>query len=1060
MSASAVSQQLIPAERLRIGHVREPVPALRARPLDIEALARRLRTVVQGEVRFEAASRALYAQDASNYRRIPLGVVIPTSKDDVLAAISVCRELGAPIVSRGGGTSLAGQTVNEAVVLDFSKRMNRIVWLDPEARLAAVEPGVVCDELVEAGKPFGLTWGPQPATHSHCCFGGMLGNNCGGMRAQMNGIAVQNVEALDVVLYDGTRLHAGWMREEDLAGAIRRGGAEGALLSRLRALRDRWAERIRRGYPKIPRRVSGYNLDQLLPGPDGRFNLGRVLVGSEATLVTMLEATLQLLPDPPRHVVVVLGYRDIFEAAEAAHTFLDFRPLALEGMDDILRRQLAEMDAEHAERVKCLSDGKAWLMIELGAATESEARARAEALVRRAGSSIVDFRIYPEPAQQHALWEAREGGLGATAFVPGSPDAWPGWEDSAVAPERLGAYLRDLRRLYDSYDYHPALYGHFGMGLIHCRVPFDLYTSGGVEKFRRFMSDAADLVVSYGGSLSGEHGDGQARAELLVKMFGPELMEAMRELKAIFDPFHRMNPGKIVEPYPIVDHLRLGPAYRPAQPETHFRFPEDDGSLARATLRCVGIGRCRRKHGEGEDHHDVMCPSYMVTLEEEHSTRGRAHLLWEMLRRDGPVTEGWRDDGVKHALDLCLSCKGCKGDCPVNVDLATYKAEFLAHYWKGRLRPRHAYAFGYIDKWARLAARLPGLVNLLTQTPGASALMKVLAGISLESKIPAFAPQTFRAMFRRRGASPTTGGQRVVLWADTFNDHFFPDTLMAAVDVLEAAGYEVVVPPDGLCCGRPLYDFGMLDDARRYLDRVLHGMRPYLAERLPVVVLEPSCASVFKDELYNLMPDSQDAAALRDRTMLLSDLLAREAKLWIPPKLPGRALVQGHCHQKALFGVDSEQKVLDAIGLEHEVLEAGCCGMAGAFGFVEETHRVGVACGERALLPRVRSAPLETIVMANGFSCREQIAQRTERGALHLAEVMKLALDRGPGEAPEPRAEARIVTRRRAAMRASMLRAAIRIVAVIGTAIAGATLVRRRRRTSVLGRALRRALAS
>ncbi len=1037
---ATIAPPLVPAHRLLKTRARQPAVAPPA--IDIEHLVRRLRSTVRGEVRFEAASRALYAQDASNYRHIPLGVVIPETIDDVIATVAACREVGAPIVSRGGGTSLAGQTVNEAVVLDFSKRLHHIRWLDPHARLASIELGLVCDELVAAARPFHLTWGPKPATHERCCFGGMLSNNCGGMQAQMNGIAVNNVEALDVLLYDGTRMHLGWMREEDLASAIRNGGPAGAVLARMRALRERWAGEIRARYPKIPRRVSGYNLDQLLPGPDGRFNLARVVVGSESTLVTMLEATLQLIPDPPVHAVAVLGYRDVFEAGDAAHLFPPLGALAIEGMDQLLRDQLASMDPEHAERVKYLSDGNGWLMVEVGGATEDEARAKAEEVVRVAGKAIVDHRIYLGPHDQHQLWEAREGGLGATAFVPGQPDAWPGWEDSAVPPERLGAYLRDLRKLFDAYDLHPALYGHFGMGLVHCRVPFDLYTAEGVAKFRSFMSDAADLVVSYGGSLSGEHGDGQARAELLVKMFGPELVDAMRELKTIFDPFGKMNPGKIVDPYPMDDHLRLGPQYHPAEPETHFRYPDDRGSFARATLRCVGIGRCRRKHGDGE--HDVMCPSYMVTLEEKHSTRGRAHLLWEMLRSDSTVTNGWKDDGVKGALDLCLACKGCKGDCPVGVDLATYKAEFLSHYYEGRLRPRHAYAFGYIDKWARLASLAPGLVNLVTQLPGTSALAKKVAGLSLDAKIPPFAPRTFRQELARRGPR-VKSERRVVLWADTFNEHFLPDTLLAAVDVLEAAGYEVVVPPSGLCCGRPLYDFGLLDDAKLYLERVLASLKPHLDAKLPVVVLEPSCASTFKDELGNLMPDRADAATLRDRTMLLSELLTNEAKHWTPPKLARHAIVQGHCHQKAIVGMAPEKQVLEQMGVEHEVLSAGCCGMAGAFGFVEETRDVGVACGERALLPRVRHERDETIVMANGFSCREQIGQGTHRGALHLAEVMKLAIDHGPSGPAGARPEAMVLARRRAGVRASMLRAAAGVALTIAAGLGLFSWSRRRR---------------
>ncbi len=1032
---------LVPVDRLareaRRARTRNR-PDLEAPVIDTEGLARELRAHVSGEVRFDASSRALYGQDASNYRRIPLGVVIPQSKDDVIATVAACRKFGAPIVSRGGGTALAGQTVNEAVVIDFSKRHNRILSIDPIAKLARVELGVVCDDLVSATRPFGITWGPKPATHSRCCLGGMLANNCGGMHAQMNGVAVHNVEALDVLLYDGTRIAAGWMDEASLAQSIREGGPRAAVLARLRALRDRYAGAIRAGYPRLPRRVSGYNLDQLLPDERGRWNLARVLVGSESTLVTMLEATLQLIDDPPVHAAVVLGFSDIYAAADAVPAVLPLLPLAVEGVDDVLYDHIKRMGGEHAKELDLLSEGRGWLCVELGGATEDDVRRSCDELIATMGSALVGSRVYLGAREQKMLWDAREGGLGATAFVPGEPDAWPGWEDSAVPPERLGAYIRELRALYNQYDYHPSLYGHFGMGLVHCRVPFDLYNEHGVRQFRRFMSDAADLVVSYGGSLSGEHGDGQARAELLEKMFGAELMGAMRELKAIFDPFGKMNPGKIVDPYPIVDHLRLWPDYAPALVDTKFLYPDDGGSFARATLRCVGVGKCRRKDGEGD--HDVMCPSYMVTHEEKHSTRGRAHLLWEMLEGDGPIKDGWKDESVKEALDLCLACKGCKGDCPVSVDVATYKAEFLSHYYEHRLRPRHAYAFGFIDKWARLASLAPGAANLFTQLPGTRALAKLAAGVAQDAQLPPFAPETFRSLFARRGPR-VRGDRKVVLWADTFNDNFHPDTLMAATSVLEAAGYEVIVPRAGACCGRPLYDFGLLDEARSYLENVLSALGPHLEARLPIVVLEPSCASVFRDEAHNLMPARDDVAVLRDRTMLLGELLTKEAKHFTLPRLSRRAIVQGHCHHKSVLDFASEKEALRGMGLDYEVLEAGCCGMAGAFGFVTDTREVGRACGERALLPRVRAASDATLVIANGFSCREQIAQHTERRALHLAEVLKLALDAGPaGPDIARRPEADTIEQRNLAVRRSMVRAAVAIGATLAASLAIATI--------------------
>jgi FAD/FMN-containing dehydrogenase/Fe-S oxidoreductase len=991
--------------------------------IDVGFLERALKASVKGDVRFDPASRAMYASDASNYRRIPLGVVIPETQEDVVRAVAACRAHGAPIVPRGGGTALAGQTVNEAVVLDFSKRMNRIVSVDAEARRARVELGVVCDELVEAVKPHGLTFGPRPATHSRCCFGGMLANNCGGMHAQRHGIAVHNVEALDVVLYDGTRMHLGWETETTLEGKIRAGGPEASIYARLRRLRDRYAQRIVTGYPRLPRRVSGYNLDELIPKEDGRFNLARIIVGSEGTLATMLEAELELIPDPPVKGVVVLGFRDVFHAADAVADLVDFDALAIEGIDERLVEQIEKKGGDHAEHLKLLCKGQGWLCVGVGGDTKDDVKAKIIEAISRVGR-LVDHTIYLDPVDMKNLWDAREGALGATAFVPGEADGWPGWEDSAVPPEKLGGYLRELSDLYEAYDYHPALYGHFGMGLVHCRVPFGLESEPMVNRYRRFMNDAADLVVKWGGSLSGEHGDGQARGALLEKMFGRDLMDAMRELKSIFDPLGMMNPGKIVDAYPIDDHLRLWPDYTPAIADTHFRYPDDGGSFARATLRCVGVGICRRKESQGK--HDVMCPSYMVTHEEKHSTRGRAHLLWEMMRGDGPIKDGWHDEGVKEALDLCLSCKGCKSDCPVGVDIATYKAEFLSHYYEGKARPRHAYAFGFIDVWARLAALAPGLANLVTQTPGLRAIAKSLAGVSQEAEIPPFASTTFRAEWRRRGGSRVHAASKVVLWPDTFNDHFHPRTAMAAAEVLEGAGYEVIVPEARVCCGRPLYDFGMLDRAKEYLERAIAVTKPWVEQGIPVVVLEPSCASVLRDELPNMLAGRDDAAALAKQTKLLAEILPVPGRMQDARK----ALVQGHCHHKAIAGMRSEKDVLHDAGFDVEVLEAGCCGMAGSFGFVSETRDVGVACGERALLPRVRDADEDAVVVADGFSCREQIRQHTDRTALHLAEVLA------------GYSEKAIALHRKRDLRVTMLRGAV-AVAIAGTL---AVLLSRRRR--------------
>ncbi|HEU5368086.1 MAG TPA: FAD-linked oxidase C-terminal domain-containing protein, partial [Ktedonobacterales bacterium] len=691
-----------------------------------------------------------------------------------------------------------------------------------------------------------------------------------------------------------------------------------------------------------------------------------------------------------------LGYVDIYTGCDQIPELLKHQPIGLEGFDHNLIDDLQKKGL-HPDEVALFPPGKGWLMVEFGGQNAGEAREKARRFMEAVQQQrqAPQMKLFDDPTQQAKIWSVRESALGATAVVPGERRYWPGWEDSAVPPAKLGDYLRDLRKLLDRYGYHCCFYGHFGQGCLHGRIDFDLETQEGIASFRSFTSEAADLVVAYGGSLSGEHGDGQARAELTPKMFGLELIEAFREFKSIWDPAWKMNPGKMVNAYRIDENLRLGTGYHPPAVATHFRFPDDEGSFANATLRCVGVGKCRRMEG------GTMCPSFMVTREEADTTRGRAHLLFEMLQGN-PLKGGWRNEAAREALDLCLACKGCKGDCPVNVDMATYKAEFLSHYYQGRLRPLTGYSMGLIYWWSRLASRLPGVANILTQTPVLSSLAKRLAGVAPARQMPAFATQTFKRWFRQHDQTADTknAAPRVMLWADTFNNFFHPETAQAAVEVLEAAGFQVVVPETSLCCGRPLYDYGFLDLAEKLLRDILDTLRPQIEAGMPVVVLEPSCAAVFRDELRNLFPQDAEAQRLTSQTFLLSEFLEQKAPGYALPQLKRRALVHGHCHHKAIMKMHAEQAVLQKMGLDMQIPDTGCCGMAGAFGFEKDHYEVSLKMGERVLLPAVREAERETLIIADGFSCREQIAQTTDRRALHLAQVIALARQGAPASGP------------------------------------------------------------
>ena len=961
---------------------------------DAKNLEHALKKKISGEVRFDNGSRALYAADSSNYRQIPIGVVVPKTIDDVVQTVALCREFSAPVLSRGGGTSLAGQCCNVAVVLDFSKYLSKILELNPQDKFARIEPGIVLDDLRAEAEKSHLTFAPDPSTHNHCTLGGMIGNNSCGVHSVMAGKTVENIEELEVMTYDGLRLHVGQTSDGELEKIISEGGRRGEIYLGLKNLRNKYANLIRQKYPKIPRRVSGYNLDQLLP--EFGFNVARALVGTEGTCVTVLEAKARLVYSPPIRVIVAFGYPSVYEVGDHVPQVLAHKPIGLEGLDDVLARNMKKLKM-HDEDLQLMPEGNGWLIVEFGGETRDEANAKAHALMD-ALKNLPDaptMKLYEDPDEEKKIWEVREAGLGATARVPDEPVTWEGWEDSAVPPDKVGIYLRALRKLFEKYKYGCSLYGHFGDGCIHTRIDFGLKTKDGIAQYKNFTHEAAELVVSLGGSISGEHGDGQSKADLLPIMFGEELVEAFREFKKIWDPQNKMNPGKIVNAFHQDQNLRLGTDYHPWNPETKFFYGEDNGNFSESTLRCVGVGKCRR----GES--GTMCPSYMVTREEKHSTRGRAHMLFEMLQGE-VIHDGWKSEEVKESLDLCLACKGCQSDCPMHVDMATYKAEFLSHYYQGRLRPRHAYSMGLIHIWARIASKMPGLMNVFGRAPVIGNLIKWLGGISQKRKMPQFAPQTFRAWWSLRTAANSNdkNARPVILWVDTFNNHFHPQILQAAVLVLEASGHKIILPEQKLCCGRPLYDFGMLDHAKKMLADILVSMRPHIRADIPVVGLEPSCVSVFRDELKRLFPYDEDAQRLSRNAMTISEFLVEHSQFEFP-KLNRKAIVHGHCHDKAVMKMKDEAELYKKIGLEFEILDSGCCGMAGSFGFEIEHYEVSQKCGERILLPRVREEKNEKLVIADGFSCREQIEQLANHRALHTAEVLLKVLREGRYTNPE-----------------------------------------------------------
>ncbi|MEV0345010.1 FAD-binding and (Fe-S)-binding domain-containing protein [Nonomuraea sp. NPDC050680] len=966
---------------------------------DVESLATRLTSVLRGTARHDPGTKALYSTDASNYRLVPDLVVVPADVDDLVAAVCIAAEVGAPVVVRGGGTSMAGNAIG-GVVVDVSRHVNRILDLDPASRTALVEPGVVLTDLTAAAGRHGLTFGADPSSAGRATLGGMIANNACGAHSVAWGTTADNLVGLEALLADGSRLDLTVPAAEadtgrQMAELAARPGREGELHRAMQELAQRNALAIGRRFSGLKRRISGYALDRLLP--EHGYDVARFLCGTEGTLATTLRATVGLVPLPAAKALLVLGFRDSFSAAECVPHVLPHQPLTMESINDALVRRLPDQVRNDAVAAG-LPEGGAWLLIEV-AGDDAEHAARAgRAIVADLGNAgiPVTSALVTDPRAQAVLWRCRRDGTGLATRRADGAEAWGGWEDAAVPPDRLATYLRELDQLMEAHGLSGASYGHFGEGCMHMRIDFDLMSRAGLATFRSFAEQATDLVVGLGGSVSGEHGDGRARSELLTRMYGTDIMGLFREVKQLWDPSGVLNPDIIADPAPIDANIRHAGASDPKRLLTVFAYPQDAGSFAQAQRRCVGVGKCRESSG------GVMCPSYQVTREEQHSTRGRAHLLWEMLRGE-VITGGWRSTEVRDALDLCLSCKGCLSDCPVNVDMATYKAEFQYHHYRHRLRPASHYSMGWLPLWSRLAARIPRVVNRTTSS-GLAGLLKRIGGIAPERAIPRFADQPLTAWFRRRGRPAGTGTRgKVVLWPDSFTTYLSPEVGRAAVRVLEAAGFEVVLPRGQVCCGLTWISTGQLGVAKRVLRHSLGLLDGYLRAGVPVVGLEPSCTAVFRHEAVDLLPGDERAERAKRLTHTLAELLAAYAPDWRPPDVGGKALVQRHCHQHSVMGFEADSALMRAAGIDAEAPDSGCCGLAGNFGFERGHDEVSRAAGERVLLPAVRAADPATAIVADGFSCRTQIGQCTDRTALHLAQVLAAALDAGddPGSAGE-----------------------------------------------------------
>ncbi|MSR98565.1 FAD-binding oxidoreductase [Arthrobacter sp. BL-252-APC-1A] len=933
---------------------------------DLPALLAELRQALKGEVDGGPSRRAQYSSDASNYRIAPLAVVLPRDEDDVRAALKIAGRHQVPVTVRGGGTSCAGNAVGPGLVLDMSRSMNRIISIDPETRTAVVQPGVVLSDLQAAAAAFGLRFGPDPSTATRCTLGGMIGNNACGPHGLAYGRTADSVLGLRLLTGDGRVLELGAGRESfDQVP-----GLEQFVLARL--------ETIRTEFGRFSRQISGYSLEHLLP-ENGR-NLVAALTGTEGTCGIILEARLQLVQRSPAPALAVLGYPDMAAAADAVPGLLPHGPLALEGLDSALVESVRRSGADLPD----LPAGGGWLMAEVGGATESEAVASAQAMVRDGGA--LDAVVLPSGPEARKLWQVRADGAGLAGRTAGGLQAWPGWEDSAVPPEHLGDYLRSLTALMEKHRLSGLAYGHFGDGCVHLRIDFPLDADG--KAMRAFLFAAAELAASYGGSLSGEHGDGRARSELLGAMYSAEAIAAFAAFKALFDPQGILNPGVVVDPDPLDAALR-----RPQAVEVRagdgFAFSHDAGSVTDALHRCVGVGKCRADlRAEG----GFMCPSYQATRDEAESTRGRARVLQEMLN-GGIIEIGWSAPEVHEVLDLCLSCKACANDCPTGIDMAMYKSEALHQTYKGRVRPLTHYTFGRLPAWLRLAGPVAPLINLAGRIPGFGRLAMRLAGADPRRALPKLPNRPFRALHQARNRPTENGpesGHPVLLWVDSFSDTLSPDVAKAALKLLTAAGCDVQLAGPGACCGLTLITTGQLTAAKAKLSRTLDLLYPHVQAGRVIVGLEPSCTAVLRSDILELLPQDPRAQAVSRATKTVAELL--DSIGWTPPQVGEALLVQPHCHHHAVMGYSADLALLEKAGCDVEV-SSGCCGLAGNFGMERGHYEISAKIAGDGILSRAAADP-DRAVLADGFSCRTQVADLAGLPARHLVQVLADALDK------------------------------------------------------------------